>query len=208
MKKVVIFAILIVLCCSRVSLRMKSPLDLYLKTEKNIPVYRCGNSITELLFVESDLPQKIKDMVARSAEYWNSLGSRKLFLYSGDTVLGPEDPESGGFIVIGDMPTELKERYRKEKDEGAKKTLGVTALRYNEDTGCISEYSIFLDVERLISVPDMQAEIAIRHELGHTLGFHHSERNVDLMYKSVVKDPNKIKEMSDWEIEAYNIFYK
>jgi len=48
---------------------------------------------------------------------------------------------------------------------------------------------------------------AIRHEIGHLLGFQHSKRPTYIMYESIDNLFNQ-KVLSDWEIEAFKVGYK
>jgi len=180
------------------SLRMEDPNSLYFLTNTGEQLHRC--KVPDMVILDDKLPDRIVELTKNAVEYWNSIGTKPIFFFAGTSPFAIDLVSNSKVITIFDMPEVLREIKDDEYN------LAFTHLQGLAD-GCISVTNIFLDLTKLNDMSDVKVETAIRHELGHALGFDHSERSVDLMYKSINSRLMKNKDLSGWEIKAFNRFY-
>ena len=176
------------------------PVNLYRISSTDNPVRQCDLPV--LVMNNNKIPESMQKIVKEEIEYWNSLSSKKIFFYMGETdweSYSEENKESGIILVIS---------IKETKPDKHKTTLAYTSLRWYNN-GCITGQGITLYLDTLDKSSDNRIRSVIRHELGHTLGFVHSKEDDDLMYKSIgsyIYDD--LKELSEWELKAFKIFYE
>lgn len=199
-----IFGLIMLLCfCScvynppaRLSVH---PIDMFMLNDFGHPEHRCSDT-PDFVVVDKHISTKIANIIKRSVDYWNSIGVRKVFMYIGyyDRDIS-EVLRAEGFIAITGMS-------KKDKESRRFSNLAATSVSSIKN-GCIHASYILLKLDRFEKMDKDKAETAIRHELGHTLGFTDSWRIKDLMYGTIMSR-DSLKVLSKEEIESYHVFYK
>jgi hypothetical protein len=137
-------------------------------------------------------------------EFFNTLdmpeGSRRLlFSYIGLIDEAPDEVQNYKTLYIG-----YPAIYEKTSDPDS---LAYLWHRYFPQSGCMASGHIALRPGEFEKLPYNTMVSVVRHEIGHALGFTHSETKGDLMYPQVPLDLEAPQTLSPGELEAFRIYY-
>lgn len=185
--------------------RNQPPESLYFLTKSKNHKRQCNVPI--LYSLNENMSLEAKEYAVNAFNYWNDVFGGSLFVYAGELSYQVGSPEASAFIMV-----EVREKFNyydnNDDLQRAEDVAAITSFKYNED-GCMFATGIIVFEDSLKKWGSKKIETVIRHEIGHTLGFHHSEVLEDLMYPTASlnfgqKHP---KEISDWEREAFMLYY-
>jgi len=175
----------------------------YLKIDDNDRRYCEPNKIP--FVITKDVPDHLADNIQESFEYWDDLTERDLFIYMGviDIEYGPAF-EKAGIIVI-----DLHENEVLYDHELTKENDNILALSYlrSHPNGCIASSAIFI-YSSSMNTTESSFKSIIRHEIGHVLGLGHNTDMNGLMYPTLEKYRTKVKEISEYELKAFKLYYE
>ena len=181
------------------SLKAERPYyNIYKLSARNIVVRQCSFPI--VYKINREVPDRQKNLIIRSFEYWDNLTEKNLFEYGGTTHLRAGGPLSRNIIVVG---------ITNEPRTSLTKTWLAYTTRsfYDGSTACITRKGDIKIFRPTIYKLDDVFESIIRHEVGHTLGLLHNLDPEGLMFRTI-KDTDIKKELNEWELNAFKWIYR
>jgi len=175
----------------------EDPKELYMTTEDGHHVHQCNLPI--FYSIDKNVPEHIAELIKKSFDYWEGLTDKRLFIYSGIDNYDTSDIDTlnAGIVVIG-VETEIDAHHS---------SAGGTAQLKWDKKGCIKPELLIKLHKSIMNMSDELRETVIRHEIGHLLGFKDTnDVKEDLMYRSLVPVYD-LKGLSEWELEAFKIYY-
>lgn len=135
------------------------------------------------LLVDADFGETNLEALQQAVFSWNSSLDSEVFVLAERRVSWTSSeiyaPDSGTIIVLrGDIPDDSPMRIKQ----------GQANLTWNERTGHLANVYVFLD----IAVPDRDAMLVLKHELGHALGLRHDDWRGSVMYRDAVGSGGRI----------------
>lgn len=137
-----------------------------------VPVRLCTQQANRPAAISAE---RFRDTVTRAAELWNAGEAAIGVRYDGDCVTQGAWREGNGVNEVA---------WDDQRNEVRSPAAAVTQGRWFEFFGRreFTEADIILGDG--LSVPDVCLQSIVSHEVGHVLGFGHSDRRGDLMYPS------------------------
>jgi len=180
----------------------REPVKLYREIpETELRAKQCNPPL--FFLISEKIPPEKQKPIRDAFDYWNEIAEKhgqkhkRLFYHGGTTELltesGKPVPVPG---IVGVFMIERKEPGP---------ALAVTIYNDQED-GCIKSADIAIFKDVLDKYDNALIGAVMRHEIGHTLGFAHSEVPWHLMYFSIDSVFKHI-ELHEWEIEAFKLYY-
>jgi len=196
MRRIFILLFLLLSGCASIKFNAEplrpDPLMLYHLSVTMEPAHQC--SLPVFYAIHEDISDELEQQIIRSFEYWDDLTDKNLFFYLGriKEVKNPDLIESDIIIV---------EKLNEDKQ------LAITEIQWNTITHCIFKTTISIPKETL-HLPKSAIEAIIRHEIGHVLGFDHSNIKRDLMYPQYDTEKGELKGLSNWELKSFQLMYE
>lgn len=153
--------------------------------------------------ISEKIPPRHRKTIREAFDYWNGIAreygkkNKRLFFHGGKTELLAESGEP--IPIQGIVGVFLVER------EEPGPALAITAY-HDLENGCIKSADIAIYRDVLDTYDEDIIISAMRHEIGHVLGFTHSPVPWHLMYYSI-DSVFKDVELHEWEIEAFKVYY-